>query len=300
MLPGLADLRGNRRKDGATILFSTGTDFPPYSILGRVFDWETEHVANGAYIEAISRVDTTLAYVTATDTAGQFDIGPLPAGAYLVRAVIDQNSNRAIDRGEKWDTATVSVVNVRPTVELDAIQRDSVPPAFGDVRVDDSVTVRVAFDKPIDPALPIQPALFTLQRADSSLLQVSRVQWAAAFEHSRLTADSAKRADSTSAANPAATRPTPRPAPTPTGARAAPPPPKPRAPAPDRAVVLTLSPTTPVLPGNTYRITVRGMRNLVGNSTTITRTFVVPKPQPVVRRDTTAKVTPPAARPPRR
>ena len=47
-----------------------------------------------AYIEAISRADTTIVYFAATDTSGQFDAGPLPQGEYLVRALIDQNSNR--------------------------------------------------------------------------------------------------------------------------------------------------------------------------------------------------------------
>ena len=309
LLPGLADLRGNVRKEGMTILFSTGPTFPPFSIVGRVFDWSAERPANGAYVEAISKRDTSLAYITATDTAGNFDVGPLDSGAYLVRAIIDQNKNRVIDRGEKWDTLSVAVTTFRPTVELDAIERDSVPPTIDGVAAIDSVNLRVTFDKPIDPALPLQPALIKLQRADSTQLDVTKLQWGAAFDRARQILDSTRRADSlrvaaridslradSARARGDTTRPRPRPTPPPPptpapGGRNAPPPPKPKAPPPDRVIIVTVSPTTPFVPGRSYRITARGFRNLVGNAQDVSRTFTVPVPAPT---DTTIKRPPPA------
>jgi hypothetical protein len=290
MLPGIADLRGNVRHSGATVLFSTGATFPAFSIPGRVFDWAAQHAANGVYIEAISRADTNIVYLAATDSTGQFDVGPLGAGTYLVRALIDQNSNRTLDRNEKWDTTTVTITNTRPVIELDAIERDSSAAAFQNIVVDDSVTIHVLFDKPLDPAIPLQPALVRLQRPDSSELTVTKVEWATAFDLARQTrvADSTRRGDSTRARPPAAAAPA-LPVPTPGGPRQPPPPPKPKAPPPDRAIVVTLSPTTPVLPGPTYRIEARGLRNLVGNSTVIRRTFTAPKPP----KDTSIKKTPP-------
>jgi hypothetical protein len=297
MLPGIADLRGNVRRDGASILFSTGPSFPPYSIPGRVFDWAAQKVANGVYIEAISRADTNVVYLTASDSSGQFDVGPLEAGSYTVRALIDQNANRTLDRNEKWDTLTVTVSDARPMIELDVIERDSSAAVFQNIAVDDSITVRVSFDKPLDPAIPLQPALIRIQRPDSSELNVTKVEWAAAFDQARQAqiADSARRADTTRARQPAVTPPVTPPVPTPGSPRPAPPPPKPKAPPPDRAVVVTLSPTTPVVPGPTYRLTARGMRNLVGNSIEIRRTFTAPKPTP---KDTTHKTSPDSARRP--
>ena len=174
MLPGIADLRGNVRKDGATLVFSTGPTFPTLGIVGTVFDWAGQAIAKGAYVEAVAKRDTTVVYLTASDSSGQFDLGPLPAGDYTVRALIDQNSNRVFDRNEKWDSASVSVAATRPSVELDLIERDSVPPAFANVTVDDSVTITIAFDKPLDPTIPLQPALVALKRADSSLLRSPR------------------------------------------------------------------------------------------------------------------------------
>ena len=283
LLPGLVDLRGNVRKETKTILFSTGPTFPAFSINGRVFDWAAQRPASGAYIEAISRADTSIVYIAATDTSGQFEAGPLPQGEYLVRALIDQNSNRILDRNEKWDSVAVNVVTVRPVVELDAIERDSMPPLFSNIVALDSVTLRVTFDKPIDPYIALQPALIRLQKPDSSQLQVTGVQFQAAYdqEKARATAlaDSLRRAADTSAAA-RVTPPTPTPTPTPGGAgRAPPPPPKPRLPAPDRGIVVMVAPSTPLTPG-TYVATARGIRNLLGRAKDMTRSFTVARPAP--------------------
>lgn len=295
MLPGIADLRGNVRKDGATLVFSTGPTFPTLGIVGTVFDWAGQAIAKGAYVEAVAKRDTTVVYLTASDSSGQFDLGPLPAGDYTVRALIDQNSNRVFDRNEKWDSASVSVATTRPSVELDLIERDSVPPAFANVTVDDSVTITIAFDKPLDPTIPLQPALVALKRADSSDVTVTRVEWAMAHARARAAADSARRADSLRAAgNPP---PAAAPPPTPAGVRAPPPPRKPKSPAPERAIVATVSPSTPMLPGQTIRVTTRALRNLLGKSSELTRTVTVPRPAP---RDTSQKARPDSAKAPRR
>jgi hypothetical protein len=283
MLPGLVDLHGNARKDTRSVLFSTGETFPPYSIHGQVFDWTEQKIAPAAYIEAVSLADTNVVYVSATDTAGLFDVGPLPSGGYTVHALLDKNSNRALDRGEQWDTTTVNITTVSPAVELDVIERDSTPAMLDGVRVVDSTTLRLSFDKAVDPALPLQPALVRVTRQDSTQLQVVRVGWAAAFDRAQLVADSTRRADSTRArAGATGVRPAPppvAPAPAP-GTRPAPPPPKPKSLPPDRAVIVTLSPTTPVLPGQRYFVDVAGFRNLVGHAQNSRYVFDVPKPPP--------------------
>jgi hypothetical protein len=306
MLPGLADLRGNVRKSTTSIVFSTGPGFPSLSIPGIVFDWVAQRPAIGAYVEAVWANDTSVVYLGASDTTGHFDLGPLPAGRYLVRAIMDVNNNRMIDRNEKWDTTSIAVADTRPNVELDAIERDSVPATIQTVTVVDSMTLRVALDKPVDPRILLQPTLVRIQRADSSVINVTRVQWQAEYDREKAARDSAQRADSIKAlpkpapgapaAPPAAQPPTP--APTPTPARAAPPPPKPRLPPPDRGIVITIAPPATFVPTQTYRVTVTGMRNLVGRTAPATRLFTVPKPPPPrIVTDTTKK---PPARPPAR
>lgn len=278
MLPGLADLRGNVRKDTRTLLFSTGPTFPRFSIPGRVFDWAAQRPAAGAYIEGIARGDTTLVYLAAADSTGEFDLGPLDTGTYLVRAIVDQNSNRKLDRNEKWDTVSVDVSTTRPAIELLAIERDSVPPAFDNIVVTDSVTLRVSFDKALDPNLTLNPSLFRLQRADSTTLTIVRVQALSFVQQAQRAraADSTRRADSLRAASGI---PTARPAPG-TIPTVTPPPPRPHVPPPDRAVVITLAPANPLVVGQEYRLSAHGIRNLLGNAQDITRTFTVPKPAP--------------------
>jgi hypothetical protein len=315
MLPGLADLRGNIRKEGASIIFSTGPTIPRLGITGTVFDWGAQRTAPNALVEAISRADTTLQFVAMSDSLGRFEIGPLDSGSYLVRGIIDQNSNRQIDRAEKWDTVPTRVIDVRTAVELDAIERDSAPPLLTNVNVDDSITIHVVFDKYLDPTLPIQPALVDVKAADSTRMEVVRVQWAAAFDAAKRVADSTRRADSARTADSLArardtTRragPPPAAAPRPPagigvpGARPAPPPAKPKAPPPDKAVVVTLSANTRLVPGRSYRLTTRGFRNLAGHATDQTRIFQVPLPKPPPKDTTRARTDttrPPAGRPP--
>jgi hypothetical protein len=293
ILPGLVDLRGNVLKQTRTLIFSTGATFPPNSIPGRLFDWNAQRPAAGAYIEAISKADTTIAYLAASDTTGQFDLGPLPPGDYLVRGLIDQNANHVIDRNEKWDSLSVSVAGNNALIELDAIERDTVPAVIDNVSRVDSLTLRVSFDKPLDPRIPLQPALLHLVHSDSSVVEITKVQWQSAFDKDQLAkqqaaADSAaKRADT---AKVAARPPTP-PAAAP-GVRPPPPPPKPKLPAPDRGFVVTTS--TPLNPGD-YVITAKGIRNLLGKSADARRPFQIAKPTP---RDSTNRARPDSARRP--
>jgi hypothetical protein len=296
ILPGLADLRGNVRKQPRTLVFSTGATFPPFSIPGRIFDWSAEKAVGGAYIEAISRADTTIAYLAASDSTGQFDLGPLPAGEYLVRGLIDQNSNHAIDRNEKWDSLSVNVAGANTLVELDAIERDTLPAMIDNVSRIDSLTLRVSFDKPLDPRIPLQPALVHLVRSDSTPLEVTRVQWQSAFDREQLArqqaaADSARRADTSRAAARLPTAPTPVPTP---GGRTPPPPPKPKIPAPDKGIIVSVSLPTVINPGN-YAITVKGIRNLLGKSADARRVFEIVKPPP---RDSTSRTRPDSVRRP--
>ena len=300
MMPGLGDLRGNARKEGASITFSTGPVIPRLGITGIVFDWATQRIAANAYVMARPQSDTMIAYVSTTDSTGHFEIGPLDSGTYLLRGLIDQNNNHTIDRNEKWDSVTVHVADTRPARELDAIERDSTPPLMLTIAVEDSVTIRVSFDKYIDPLTPLQPALVDVTSADSVHLDVQRVMWGQAFDAAKRAADSASRApkDTSRArptAPPTAVAPAPRPPVGVPGARPAPPPPKPKAPPPDKVIVVTLSPTTPVAPLKSYRLTARGFRNLVGHAGEQTRPFQPPKPAPrdSTKRDSTARARPP-------
>jgi hypothetical protein len=270
LLPGLSDIRGNVSDSVRSYVFSTGPKILPYAILGRVFDWQSAFTAPGAIVEAVlnaGRPDSSI-YIAIADTLGQFDLGPLDAGKYLVRTYIDADRNR--DRGplEKWDTVTVTVTDHRPSVELLAAQRDTAPVGIERIEALDSVWVRVRLDKPYDPRQQLQPTQVVLQRSDSSEIPVAAVMTEdqAAFLRGR---------DST--ARPVTPSPTPAP-----GERTVvrPPPARPSAPPLSSTIMLRLSPSTPLKIGQRYVLTVRAVRNLTGNAGSSTGVFDGPAAPP--------------------
>ena len=301
-LPGLTDLRGNIDTTRLSFIFSTGASIPAFSIPGRVFDWATERPAAGAIVEAISRPDSVV-YITTADTSGSYNVGPFPAGRYTVRAYIDVNHNFAIDRGEKWDSTQVTLTTSRPYVELDAIERDTLPPRLASVAQRDTATIAVTFDRAVDPSMRVLSANFRIVGPDSVAIPVLRARSQAqirAAEDSlqRVKADSVRRADSLRAAA-AGRRP---PAPPETG-RVVAPPPRPRTPAPPVEFELDLASRPALQPGKTYRVTAIDMRSLSGRTATSVRLLPIPRPVPADslrnRRDTTrTPALPPGTRPP--
>ena len=288
LLPGLADLRGNTMKMGASIVFSTGPTIPSIRINGVAFDWVAERPAALALVEAVT--PDSIVYITQADSAGRFSVGPLTAGSYLVRGTIDQNQNREQDRTEAWDSVRVTAPQSTP-VELLAAPRDTLPARLTSVTLADSVTLRLTFDRLLDPAQQFPIANFRLAGADSAAIGLTRIQTpqeeaAAQRARAQQATDSARRADSLAGrprpAQPAAPAATP-------GDSA----PKPSRPAPFPTITLGLA--RPLAPNTTYRVSVRSVRSLSRRETASERTFTTPRPaQPRPAADTTAR---PSSRP---
>ncbi|MEX2153338.1 MAG: Ig-like domain-containing protein [Gemmatimonadaceae bacterium] len=270
LLPGLTDLRNNAMPAGKTVVFSTGPAIPAFTVHGRVFDWPSQRVGRNAMVEVIRRPDS-LPYVGAADSTGQFAVGPLDEGTYTVRAMIDNNNNRALDPSEAWDSLTVVISGTSPFVELLAAPRDTFPPRLLTVTSSDSATLTASFDRFLHPEFPLVPESFRVVNADSTPLRVMTVA----------------RADSL-----LARRPSLPPAPAPGIAPVAGAEPRPSKPPPSKDVVIGLDPLTPLRPGATYRVTAINARGLLGPPRTSDRVVAVP----VARRDS----TPPrgAVRPP--
>lgn len=172
MLPGLADLRGNVRKEGAMTLFATGPLIPATAITGVLFDWVAGTPVAAGLIQAMAP-DSTL-YVAHSDSAGMFTLPYLPAGSYEVTGVVDRNGNRALDPREAWDSATVALAD-SASVELFAFVHDSTGPRIQDVLAPDSVTLRVQFDLPVDARTTLDPAWISVRGPDSVALAIASV-----------------------------------------------------------------------------------------------------------------------------
>lgn len=299
LLPGLTDLQGNAMKAGAVIVFSTGPTIPRDRITGIAFDWVAERPLGLAYMEAVSA--DSVVYLAQADSSGRFTIGPISPGTYLVRAIADQNNNRSLDRSEAHDSARVTVPQVG-RIELLTAPRDTLPARLQTVEYADSVTLRLTFDRHVDPAQPIAPSSLRLIGADSVVVPIlavlnARQERTADSLRLQASADSVRRADSVAGRPVVAPAPPARRLATDTTT----PPPKPSQPPPFTTATLKLG---RALASNTaYRLGVTGIRALSGRTQPSERSFTTPRPAPArPAADTTAAppVTPPRTPPPRR
>ena len=270
LLPGLTDLRGNARSDGATLVFSTGPAIAASAIRGIVFDWVAGQVVPGARVEAVARPDSVV-YVGRSDSSGRFVIPNIPDGDFTVRAIVDANRNRALDVRELWDSVRVSVAD-SARVELLTHPHDSTPPRIDRVTVRDSFNLRVSVTPAVDPSMTIDPSLFTLLGPDSASVPIAAARAAAVYEREQAERDRA-RADSIARAAP--------PIPTTPGVR----PPEPAAapitavamsrPSPISELVIVVS--RPLRAGATYRLRADSLPGLMGTARESERTFTVPE-----------------------
>jgi hypothetical protein len=297
MLPGMSDLRGNVMKTGATLVFSTGPTIPTTVVRGQLFDWVTGKPAPHALVEGIVRPDSTskdtsTIYITVADTNGRFALAHMPPGRYTIRGWIDANSNRKLDIRELWDSTGITLQD-SATVELLAFVHDTVGPRVADVKIADSVTLRLTFDKGLDPAQKIAASMFTLhgkdsvKAKDSTTIQVVSATPAHLFdsthtarikvhEDSLARIDSLRRADSGVVGRDTLAvrrRSAERAARRDSIARA-----KlgtPSKPSPTIEVVLVLG--QPLVPGAAYHLTATDIRSILGRSRTSTFALTVPK-----------------------
>lgn len=280
IFPGISDLRGNVRKEPVVTVFSTGASIPSSHVEGIVFDWVAGKPLTNAWTEVISVADTNVVYQTRADSVGRFAVPHVPPGAYTVRAFGDANSDRLIDLREPWDTAGV-ILRDSSRVELLAFIHDTIGARVQQVTTTDSVTLRVRFDKPLDPASPISASLFALKASDSSTVPIALAQSAIAWDSSHAAAaaptdtaarpDSLRRADSLRTA---ARRRAPGNIATDTTQRA--PEPKPSRPTPTSEVVVVTG--APLDTGASYRIEWHDVKNLLQKASAGNFLFTVPKP----------------------
>jgi hypothetical protein len=224
--------------------------------------------------------------VASADSTGRFAMAHLPLGPYTIRGYMDANSNRSVDSREAWDSLGI-ILTGTASVELLAFVHDTIGPRINTVAVQDSVTLRVNFDKPIHPNQVIEPALFRLMTADSAPLPIVSAQSAKTAELARAAAekarlDSARARDTTARAEP------PRvPLPLRNAARRdTTPAPTPSRPIPEAELVLKVG--SPIATGVSYRLRAIEIQGLLGIRRTSDRVFTLPKPKAPTKADSLA------------
>lgn len=161
LLPGVADLRQNRTRRGTVLTFSTGAPLPSTTLEGTVVDWSTSRPVPAALVEAILFPDS-LPYRALADSNGHFALGPLPAGQYLVRGVLDENHNMRPDPREAYDT--VRLARGRTAAgELWAFVHDTTPPRIRTIAVADSLSATIELSQSLDPRQRLTPAAATVR-----------------------------------------------------------------------------------------------------------------------------------------
>jgi hypothetical protein len=281
MMPGLTDLRGNIRNTGASTFFSTGKTIPRTRLSGVVFDWVAGTPAAGAFVESFVRPDSLRPFIAVADSNGAFTIPHLPPARYTVRAYQDRNKNFGIDPGEAWDTTSVQLTD-SATATILVFAHDSVPPRIRDLFMVDSVSIQVAFDRPVDPSQTLAPANFAVIGPDSVPLPILSVGPPAA--------DTAIRPAVPAPGAPAPAAP-PAAAPARRDTTMAAKPSMPRT-APISTIVIKLE--RPLASARTYRVRARGIRGLLGHTGDSERGLTTPAPRPAVPNPA---VTPPASPP---
>ena len=175
VLPGIADLRGNIIRTPTVVKFSTGPAFPATVFRGTMFDWLSGLPVNTGMVEAQLVSDTSVVYLTASDSIGHYRMTGLPSAQYLVRGYVDANHNRALDPGEAFDTTRVFLSD-SVNLEILAFAHDSSGPRLGTVAPSDSATLRAIFDTPLDPRHPLAVSQLSLTASDSSRIAIVSVE----------------------------------------------------------------------------------------------------------------------------
>lgn len=216
LLPGIVDLRGNVMTESRDLVFSTGASIPAGAIAGVVFDWVDGRPAPNARVEAFLPPDSTFRWMTRADSSGRYRLRDLAPGAYTLRAFIDENANRQLDRREAFDS-TVAVLeqaagaaDAAHEVDLYAFVHDTIGPRIETVVASDTSVLRVRFNNAVAAGWTPTEGAFVLLRtdADSAVVPLGAAVPATQFDSvmtaARMLADSIA-IDSAARANPADT-----------------------------------------------------------------------------------------------
>ena len=263
LLPGVTDLRNNKSKSGTVLTFTTGAPLPSTTIEGTVVDWSTGRPAPGALVEAILMPDS-LPYRGLADSTGHISLGPLPAGEYLVRGILDENKNFQADAREAFDSVRLAPGKTSAG-ELWAFVHDTTPPRIREITVGDSTSALVAFSQDLDPRQRLAPTAVTLRSLpDSAPIPVVSLLPKALDDSLHQAARAARdTTDTTRRARPGIVE-IPEGQPQPRGRGRAPAELQPLTSRPPLSDQLVLRVQRPWKPDSKYDVEIRGVRNVTG------------------------------------
>ncbi len=195
LLPVITDLRTNRMRGGRTIVFSTGPAIPEAKIGGTVVDWVGGRAAPRALVEAVLAPDS-LVYRALADSGGVFLMEQLPPGHYTVYGVLDLNNDRRRGLREVFDSVGIDLDSTSRPLELFAFLHDTTGPRLRTVEQADSMTLKLTFDRPLDPTLVLDTSMVTVAPLEdtTAALAITGVFTQKGLDSAKARADSLSRA----------------------------------------------------------------------------------------------------------
>ena len=181
ILPGIADLRRNVVKQGRTLVFTTGPEIPSASLSGTALMWTEQRLLVSGLVRA-ARLPDSAAYLTVTDSVGQFHFDQIPPGRYLVMAVVDLNNNRLRDRREAFDS-TIVTLDSSAQATLWTFVHDTLGPRLQTLEPVDTTGFRMSFSLPLDPYRPLDSLrLRFLSLPDSTPVPIAGIVTSTQFD----------------------------------------------------------------------------------------------------------------------
>jgi hypothetical protein len=140
-------------------------------------------------------------YLAKTDTAGIFILRYIPSGEYQMTIYQDNNRNREADFRERQGTATAQVgltESKQDTVitQVALLQPDTIPARLVRVEAEDSALIRLTFDDFLPAPASLSPIRITLAREEGDSPGIERLLWPHQLDSLRAFEDSVRVADS--------------------------------------------------------------------------------------------------------
>lgn len=209
ILPVIQDMFGNPMAVPFEWAVSTGAPFTRNAVVGEVWDRATGDALDGIRVEFLPAGEDTLQHVAVSGSQGLYALRILPEGPFRLRAFQDRNQDRVLDPSEPAGFLSDSLGPADTLfLSLPILLPDTTAAVLAQAEALDSTVVRLLFDDNLDPTVPVEEMLVTLQPAPDSLLPeaadtvtvgplpgVERVfhafQWVAFRDSARAAADSA-------------------------------------------------------------------------------------------------------------
>ena len=195
VLPMIADLFGNAMAEPFDLVFSTGGEFIENAIAGQALDRITGRPLPDLTVQLlpVGPVPDTLALVARTDDSGLFFFRFVPLGRHNLVAFQDQNRNGRRDAREPFGERGVFVgEDTEPLLaDLAVLEPDSSVATLLRTEIMDSVTLRLVFSDPIDPASTGDAAVSLSAPEGKSAPGVAALLHPAAYEARRDSAGAA-------------------------------------------------------------------------------------------------------------